>query len=59
MCTGWCGELNRGIDQELKKKKGNIWIFSQVVFDVAQLFDKTSGASQIVLAAELGLKVFK
>lgn len=56
MCAGSCGELNRGIDQDLKKKKGNKWIFSEVVFDVAQLFDKTSSASQIVLAAELGLK---
>lgn len=59
MCAGSCGELNRGIDQDLKKKKGNVWIFSQVVFDVAQLLDKTSGASQTVLVAELGLKVFK
>lgn len=59
MCAGLCGELNQGIDQDLKKKKGNIWIFSQVVFYVVQLVLKTSGALQIVLAAELCLKAFK
>lgn len=59
MCAGLCGELNQGIDQDLKKKKGNIWIFSQVVFDVVQLVLITSGALQIVLAAELCLKAFK
>lgn len=59
MCAGLCGELNQGIDQDLKKKKGNIWIFSQVAFDVVQLVLKTSGALQIVLAAELCLKAFK
>lgn len=44
--VNWTGELIRVL------KKDNM-IFSQVAFDVAHLPDKTSSASQIVLAAEL------